>query len=340
MYRSLKIVLACCVLYPVICDSVQAQRPFERLQRDLQGWRPDGRILRNIFGESDAEDDEDESGSTDPRRSGDYRRIGQPTPARPPVNQSSIRVTGPAAGDDRTSHPERLAIQFRETDNAEGLLVQDVDRSGAAWAAGIRAGDLITAVGGLKTSSKSGIESIVRVMEPGDQVEFEYVRRGKKQTALVQLGRPRETELAAAAKSLAPSTPGGDLVGPRDDQRGPRFSRSAGDYRQSGQSGLSAGDGLTSVVDPGLQDTGTSRRNTETNRPSQDRWLVTPPGHQRNSAATAASPAVRAEIQQLRQELDRKQREVEQLQIRLRRALKDSQSGAAANQDSLLDFGK
>jgi serine protease Do len=71
-----------------------------------------------------------------------------------------------------------------------GLVVQRVDPSGAAAAAGIRAGDVIISVGGVEIRREEDLTSIVDIMHAGDQIEFQILRRGKPEKVMVQFGDP------------------------------------------------------------------------------------------------------------------------------------------------------
>ena len=84
-----------------------------------------------------------------------------------------------------------INIGGSEQARADGVEIMSVSPSGPAEAAGLRKGDLITAVDGKalrKTDDRSAGRQLVehlRGVEPGQNVKLEYLRDGKKQTASV-----------------------------------------------------------------------------------------------------------------------------------------------------------
>lgn len=84
-----------------------------------------------------------------------------------------------------------INIGGSEQARADGVEIMSVSPSGPAEAAGLRKGDVITAVDGKalrKTDDRSAGRQLVehlRGVEPGQNVKLEYLRDGKKQTASV-----------------------------------------------------------------------------------------------------------------------------------------------------------
>ena len=87
--------------------------------------------------------------------------------------------------------------------DAEGVLVRDVMEGGPAEQAGLRAGDVITSLNGASLVASLGAEAerdfdldesapvqrlmaILRDVEPGADVQVEYLRDGRRQTTSVQ----------------------------------------------------------------------------------------------------------------------------------------------------------
>ena len=70
-----------------------------------------------------------------------------------------------------------------------GALVFDVEPGSPADGAGIRPGDVITALGGDPVSTSDGLGTAVRRHEPGDRVEVSFVRGTDTRTATVTLSQ-------------------------------------------------------------------------------------------------------------------------------------------------------
>ena len=307
-----------------------AQRPFERLQRSWDDIRPRGRILKELFGDpiEEARQRElqrrQETLREQQRRAGQARSAGpQPTPANtrnrnsrqvtnrapatPPRQSNSRRAATPST----PTHPSKLEIETVESEKKDGLLVRRINPRGAAYLAGIRGGDIITQVGGLKVTTPEDLESIVSILKDGDQIEFEYSRQGKKTTELVQFGTPLETDSIGDSSSELASEP------------------------RSG--------GLQSVMDQPI--------NQNAAAPSSRRsdWDVQPPQSSRRTQPSSSSsiprwepnrtPAPNANITQLQQTIEQQQRQIELLQQQLRNQQQGS-SSRGSDIDSLLDFQK
>src|SRR3954452_11688165 len=69
----------------------------------------------------------------------------------------------------------------------EGVLVGDAPVGGAAYAAGIKKGDIVTKINNVKvTSGPEMVEQVTRY-KPGDKVTVTYLRNGKENTATLTL---------------------------------------------------------------------------------------------------------------------------------------------------------
>ena len=62
----------------------------------------------------------------------------------------------------------------------EGVFVSQVAKGGAAYDAGIRPGDIITEVEGIKINSSPELQEMVSQRRPGDNVNITYRRKGTK----------------------------------------------------------------------------------------------------------------------------------------------------------------
>ncbi len=64
----------------------------------------------------------------------------------------------------------------------EGVYVTDVPADGAAAAAGIKKGDIVTKINGVTVSSGPELQEQVTRFKPGDKISLTYVRNGKENT--------------------------------------------------------------------------------------------------------------------------------------------------------------
>jgi serine protease Do len=70
---------------------------------------------------------------------------------------------------------------------AEGIYTQDVPTDGAAYAAGIRKGDVIKKIDGVSIESGAEMQGQISRFKPGDKVPVTYLRAGKENTVTVTL---------------------------------------------------------------------------------------------------------------------------------------------------------
>jgi membrane-associated protease RseP (regulator of RpoE activity) len=80
--------------------------------------------------------------------------------------------------------------------DAPGAEISQVAAGTPAAAAGLEAGDVITAVGGETIDDAANIGAVVRTFDPGDQVVVEYTRDGTPGSVEVTLGENPGTDVA------------------------------------------------------------------------------------------------------------------------------------------------
>lgn len=68
-----------------------------------------------------------------------------------------------------------------------GVTIATITAGGAAAAAGLKAGDVITAIDGHQTTTLGALSAILATLEPGQQVDVTYTRSGTSHTATVTL---------------------------------------------------------------------------------------------------------------------------------------------------------
>ncbi len=164
------------LLLVLLSANSQAQRPFERLQRSWDDLRPRGRLLQQLLGQDKkSEDKQDERTPTLAEPRGDRHQ---------PVSD-----IGPAE-----YAPQILGVALQESKDGSGLIITQLSSRGAAHAAGLRRGDQIIAVGGTEVQTTEDLTHVIGILKAGDQIEFEIVRQGKRQTAMVQFGSSPEAQ--------------------------------------------------------------------------------------------------------------------------------------------------
>ncbi len=91
---------------------------------------------------------------------------------------------------------ERGWLGVAVDDRDAGVTIASVDRTGPAAKAGIRAGDVVVAIGGDRIESSRGLIRAVAVVPPGNSVEVTVRRQGREIEIPVNVGR-RPSEQAA-----------------------------------------------------------------------------------------------------------------------------------------------
>jgi putative serine protease PepD len=81
-----------------------------------------------------------------------------------------------------------LGVSVNTPSNSSGAQVASVQSGSPASAAGLKAGDVITAFDGAKIATPDDLTSAVSAKKPGDKVNVQYVRDGQTKTAAVTLG--------------------------------------------------------------------------------------------------------------------------------------------------------
>ena len=96
-----------------------------------------------------------------------------------------------------------LAAKFgiKETD---GVLVNDVFENEPAARAGLKPGDIIGKVNGVRVESPAGLSRAVAGLVPGTKVELDIIRNGERRQLMVDLGERKEEAVTAAIPAPAP----------------------------------------------------------------------------------------------------------------------------------------
>jgi len=119
----------------------------------------------------------------------------------------------------------------------------------AAEKAGMRAGDVVTAVNGKPVKDAAGLRNAIGLLSVGDRVDVALLRDGKPRRVTAVIGE-RDTDAESAAEDQGDATgahsglQGADLV---DAQGGGVLIRSVADGSPAAQRGLRAGDVIVAV---------------------------------------------------------------------------------------------
>lgn len=131
-------------------------------------------------------------------RTGKANKETQPAPGP--------RVEEPAKPEpSRTVEPERVQLKVsmgaafesltpeeaRKLGVESGIRAQKVTQGGAAAEAGLKEGDIVTRAGGEAVTGTGHLRTLLSRLNPGDKLELELLRGGKKQSLTIVL-RPRE----------------------------------------------------------------------------------------------------------------------------------------------------
>jgi serine protease Do len=101
-----------------------------------------------------------------------------------------------------------------------GAIVADLAPNGPSQRAGLAAGDVITAINGHPVKTSSELTREVAKARPGDTLQLDVIRDGKRRTVAVRSGvRPSEKELAANESSQ--ESQGGGGSGGAQTQKAP-----------------------------------------------------------------------------------------------------------------------
>lgn len=121
-----------------------------------------------------------------------------PVVAPAPAPRKARGYMGVRPGDLADDEKEKLGVK-------SGIKVVEVPEGGPAEKAGLKAGDVITAIDGRAVDSPQEVPGIVQAAGAGAKLKVDVLRDGKKQTLEVTLGRhPLDPPEGEAPKAEAP----------------------------------------------------------------------------------------------------------------------------------------
>ena len=118
-------------------------------------------------------------------------------PAVPAVMRAPAPPAAPAApatpeADDDEHHQKRGWLGIFLSEDEDGVHITEVKEGSPAEKAGLREGDKIVEVDNRPVDDDGDIRRIIRNLEPGDTVQVEVMRDGKKKTVTATLGEAKE----------------------------------------------------------------------------------------------------------------------------------------------------
>jgi Do/DeqQ family serine protease len=138
-----------------------------------------------------------------------------------------------------------------ELGNAQGALVSQVVDGSAADKAGIKAGDVITAVNGKQVKDAAGLRNSIGLLSIGDRVDVTLLRDGKSRHVTAVIAENNATAQSgsesgpgAGPGGLHSGLEGADLV---DAQGGGVLIRAVAEGSPAAQRGLRSGDVIVAV---------------------------------------------------------------------------------------------
>jgi serine protease Do/serine protease DegQ len=133
--------------------------------------------------------------------------------------------------------------QSMEIGTVQGALVSQVVEGSAAEKAGIKAGDVITAVNGKPVKDASALRNTIGLLRIGDRVDVSLLRDGKPRRVTAVIGE-RDAAAESKASGLHEGLQGAELV---DAQGGGVLIRSVAEGSPAALRGLRANDVILAV---------------------------------------------------------------------------------------------
>jgi serine protease Do/serine protease DegQ len=130
--------------------------------------------------------------------------------------------------------------------NTQGALISQVVEGSAAEKAGIKAGDVVTAINGKAVKDATGLRNAIGLLSIGDRVDVALLRDGSPRRVTAVIGE-RDTTAAAADTESSGTHSGLDGAVLADAQGGGVLVRSVADGSPAAQRGLRANDVIIGV---------------------------------------------------------------------------------------------
>lgn len=148
------------------------------------------------------------------------QRVGAPESEAPDANRPPVVRPPETRRAGENAEPGYLGlVADDQKDRGRGVRILNVQRGAPAEKAGLRPADLITAVAGIRVRQMSDMSEIVDTFGPGQGLDFDILRDGKRQKARVVLGqRPAAAERRPDLPETVPLPPGEAISEPPEPQ--------------------------------------------------------------------------------------------------------------------------
>jgi serine protease Do len=125
-----------------------------------------------------------------------------------------------------------LARGFGLAESVKGAVVQDIIASAPAGKAGVKAGDVVTAVNGKPVEDRGQLTRSVASIAPGGKATLSILRKGKKQEIVVTVATRPDEEALARGEGVEDGEPAGDAAGAKGAKLGIRLQPLTPEMRQ------------------------------------------------------------------------------------------------------------
>ncbi len=125
-----------------------------------------------------------------------------------------------------------LARAFGLGDGVKGAVVQDVIASAPAGKAGVKAGDVVTAVNGKAVKDRGELTRTVASINPGGKANLTVLRKGKKSEITVTVGTRPDEEALAKGDGMDDGEQSGEAAGAKGAKLGVRLQSLTPEMRQ------------------------------------------------------------------------------------------------------------
>jgi len=136
-----------------------------------------------------------------------------------------------------------IAESMELANNVQGALVSQVVEGSAAEKAGVKAGDVITAINGKPVKDAAALRNTIGLLRIGERVDVSLLRDGKPRRVTAVIGE-RDTVAEAKASGLHEGLQGAELA---DAQGGGVLIRTVAEGSPAAQRGLRANDVILAV---------------------------------------------------------------------------------------------